>query len=953
MAARKRDIGVSRVAPAYGGMHRDWSGAHFGGHAGETDCSMHINYCLVVLSWATAYFVSGKIGLLFALPPGFATIIWPPSGIAVAGMIMVGYRLWPAIFLGSFLINVSVASSLTWTSVIVACGTGVGATFQAVAALWLIRLAVDIDRPLHRVRDIVVFLILIGPISCLINATWSVSFLSLAGIISLTDYAHTWAAWWFGDVYGVVNITLLTLAVAPRRFQRIVEPRPVVMLPIVFALIVTMVLFVMVHRWQWASKNDELREVARKKFDSIRTLIDYDVDVLASLVQVFECFAEITPDSFNRLAERGFLKHPGVLALSWAPKVSEAERREFEQAIQRLSGNHDFTVVDLESDNGGAPSGERSPLYPLCWIEPAALQSDWQGVNLGSDPVCREAMDKACDTGRLIAVVADWGPAEKVVIMFHPAYRYDLPSYTVLDRRQSLTGYAVGVYALDRMITTVMGGTAEHAVLRVRALTPDSRPLYASVNTADTASAEFHPDSAVWNASLHVGEQFWRFEFYRGDEAARSGYSWQEWGVIAGGAMFSGLLGSFLLLLTGTTTLIEAEVDRKTRELSAANTALVTARDAAESAALAKGNFLANMSHEIRTPMTGILGASDLLLKQDISHDQRRYVEMINLSSRSLLTVVNDILDYSKIDAGKTRIETVPCDLRATVEAIIDLLQPKAEEQGIRLQMTYPDSTARYFHGDATRIRQILINLVGNALKFTETGSVSVEVATAPKDDGCTGVQMDVVDTGIGIPEDQLEHIFDGFNQADISTTRKFGGSGLGLTISRGLAELMGGRLDVRSTVGKGSTFAVYLRLRPCGAGDLPGHDDKMDMPHRNYRKTVLVVEDTVINQKIAEALLRTLGLQVDIASTGKAAVRRCRERSYDVVLMDVHMPVMDGIEATRLIRETSDVMILAMTANVMEENRRLCLEAGMVGFLAKPFELEQIIATLDKAFQS
>jgi PAS domain S-box-containing protein len=583
--------------------------------------------------------------------------------------------------------------------------------------------------------------------------------------------------------------------------------------------------------------------------------------------------------------------------------------------------------------------------------------------------------------------------------------------------------------------------------------------------------------------------------------------------LVCGSPLFSeagqmtGMIGTFTDITDAKTGEREVRAARRRLEAQAAQlraqaVALQRARDEAERAAGAKSEFLANMSHEIRTPMNGVIGMTGLLLDTELTEEQRDYAETIRSSGDALLTIVNDILDFSKVEAGKLDVELIPFDLRTAVEETVSLLHAKAQEKGLELILRYDTSAPRHVVGDPGRIRQVLTNLVGNAVKFTARGEVfvNVEVTGGTGDD--VELRFDVRDTGIGVPTGDLDHLFDKFTQADAGTTRQFGGTGLGLAISKQLAELMGGTIGAESTVGEGSTFwftvtvtrdpdppppltraqltgvrvlivddvatnrrVLVEQLRAWGAdvedvtsgpaalaalraaGDrnrsfqmvivddrMPGMDGPEfarqvtrdpDLGHlvlvalssagqrgdgrrmagagfaaylvkpvreshlydalsaawgargvgnrhglitshrlresRNRRTgpnplagmRILLVEDNLVNQRVAVRMLEKLDCQVEVAANGRIGLDCLQHGQFDIVLMDCQMPEMDGFEATRRIRGLADararIPIVAMTANAMQGDRERCLEAGMDDYLAKPARLDTLRQTLER----
>jgi len=361
------------------------------------------------------------------------------------------------------------------------------------------------------------------------------------------------------------------------------------------------------------------------------------------------------------------------------------------------------------------------------------------------------------------------------------------------------------------------------------------------------------------------------------------------------------------------------------------------ARQIAEKAAKSKSDFLSTMSHEIRTPMNGVLGMAELLNSTKLDNTQQTYVQTILNSGKLLITIINDILDYSKIEAGKVNLELIPFNLKNTLTDILNLMTETCDKN-IDISLLYPETMPHTFIGDPSRIRQIIFNLVGNAIKFTNSGYVKIR--TNFKNDL---LQIAIEDTGIGITEEQMEYLFESFNQADKSTTRKFGGTGLGLAISKRLSSLMGGDITVESTYTKGTTFYITLPLK-VSSQNLQDNAQASANEVETLQGNILVVEDTLTNQMVATAMLKQLGLTVEIANNGKEAIEKCRAKHYDLIYMDCRMPVMDGYEATKILTKekhpSSGVPIIALTANATPQDRERCHQAGMADIMTKPFSL-------------
>jgi signal transduction histidine kinase/ActR/RegA family two-component response regulator len=571
------------------------------------------------------------------------------------------------------------------------------------------------------------------------------------------------------------------------------------------------------------------------------------------------------------------------------------------------------------------------------------------------------------------------------LVKFHKATSDIIYVYTaILDKNRIYyvlgTDYLYRVEGDSQMPDPIMAphdtsdATLRHA-LEQHEVTVDEEPVKEAVRSYMSAYAPFYDSQGRFVGV--AGVDMWVRDFdARVGAIRRAGI-----GAFAVVAMLSVLAGFLVFRLSRTASRARRRDRIIQARLAEAKKQAEVQAQRAEEASKAKSDFLAMMSHEIRTPMNGVLGFANLLLETPLNAEQREFAETVQRSGDALLTIINDVLDYSKIEAGRMTVERIDFDLYSVCDEVRKILRSAIAERGLAVILSYDAALPRRIKGDPVRIRQVVLNLASNAVKFTERGAVRIEVSRLDADQ----VKISVVDSGIGISEEQLNRMFRRFTQADSSTTRRYGGTGLGLAISKTLVELMGGTIGVHSEPGTGSTFWFTLPLiaatQPQGdvpaavsppasaparaplavpvlvdaVGEPPAASRAAAVAAQSSPSRLLLVEDNFVNERVAVYMLAKLGYPVDVARHGREAIDMLSKAAYDLVLMDCQMPEMDGFEATRIIRDRAstvldhEIPVVAMTANAFPEDRARAIAAGMNDFLAKPVDRSVLGDMLEK----
>ncbi len=889
---------------------------------------------LKVLSLSIVYFVVGRLSLLLAIPPGYATSVWPAAGIALIYVILYGPKVSIGAFLGSFILNLSVShptlTSLSLRELAIPALIGTGAALHCGICGFYLRRTSHYPDIIEAPSEILRFLSIGAVIGCLITA--SIGSLTLWGFELITDsnFLFSWFTWWVGDTIGVILFGPLILMVGLRDKRIMWVGTPVL---ITFALVLSVYFFSSQVEQrnienQFYQTTSKINEAIKGSLTNYAQLVDY-------LKYYFEFSSSVTPLEFKKYANNLFERAPGIDVLGWAPKIQNNVKTEFVEKMRKFSGYNSFVILDsVEVSQRIAPS-DREVYFPVAYIEPKDKFAKWLGYDVSSGSRLNETLKEAVINRDRVSY---YFQSQKSPGLFTPVYR----GYAEGEEK-NLLGFILTSFNLKFLVENSTSHISRNGIY-FQIIDSSDRVLYSNQD-------EFEQLDGIENKrQIQVAQENWRVHYILSSNYLLSNKSMLSWSILAGGLLFAGSIGIILLIVTGQQARIRRVVERRTSELVSAN------REVQKMTRI-KSEFFANMSHEIRTPLNGIIGISDLMMSsQSLDEENRHYAGIIKTSSDTLLTLINDILDFTKISEGKVKLERRGLEMAKLLKEVHDMFVGQARQKGIEFVYNIDSSVPKIILADELRLRQILMNLINNAIKFTSSGSVQVDVsATAAEEPEAVVLHFQVKDTGIGIDKEAQVEIFSSFTQADASTTRRFGGTGLGLAICKGLCEAMGGEIGVVSEPGTGSTFFFSLTATVGNSQELTQKASQevieVNLAERCPLK-ILVAEDNLINQKLVELICEKFGYQIVMVTNGQEAFEAAIGGNYDLIFMDMQMPEMDGLEATRLLRSRGvKSQIYAMTANAFDEDKQKCLAAGMDGFTSKPITASAVKQVILKVY--
>ncbi|MCM8543497.1 MAG: MASE1 domain-containing protein [Lentisphaeraceae bacterium] len=965
----------------------------------------HRNLVIIFLV-AVIYFVSGRLSISLAFDNTNASPVWPPAGLAFAAVLIFGRKALWGIFVGALAINLSTFSgNHPFSANVLLCSLliGLGNTLEAYLGERFYRSFSGEESPLKTYQNYFKML-MVTFVACLLCALVATVSLLLTNLIPFDLSKTILVTWWIGDYVGILILSPLLLALAnSANYFDSKEKKLEYTISLVIVIGVSSIIFSNVSQGTvlaelsfllipfllWMAYRFSVPYIAAavlivsliSVFGTVNgygPFVRQELNESLLLLQTFMGTISVTFVALSITLNKKFEK-AGELKIEGFPKsalwftsisfilvlavslfiIQEQDKKNNESIKVRMVQNHQeltkSMVNEIENivkglkrmasrrgyekglDQGAWLNDAKNyykdglfkaiewvdSSYRVRWVYPLEGNENALGVNLSFEPKRKHTLELAKKTkGSIISEPVDLLQGGRGLLITVPVFN-----------GEEFLGYILGVFKMKSMFS----------------------------NFLESYKEDYFIELSIGDIIAYKSEDF-HDNFFK--VSASGGFSTLKWKMtlvpkpkllnLLGkeSNSFSVILAFLISVLFSLTVYLVFYARSRARHLSQLNFSLLRnneelnkEKEISQQAAIAKSEFLANMSHEIRTPMNGVLGALQLAMDSRDS-EIRNYLKVIDISAKNLMDIINDILDYSKIEAGKLNLELIPFDMSKIVNESLIILEGKASLQKIELCTDFQIDPEQNFKGDPVRIRQILLNLLSNAVKFTSKGSVTVKTYMNSADQVC----LDVIDTGIGIPLEKQKHIFEQFSQADTSTTREYGGTGLGLAITSQLVKLMDGTIEVESTIGEGAVFRVVLPLEQT---DIKLVESKKDL-QRKYGKRVLLCEDNKTNQAVIKETLNRLGIDVEIVDNGLEALKLIdtTENEFDLIFMDLHMPQMDGFESTsEILKIMPNTPIIALTANTREEDRKKCFEQGMKGYITKPIHKNRLINELDKWF--
>ncbi|MGE8720754.1 ATP-binding protein [Leptospira terpstrae] len=881
------------------------------------------------------YFIAGKLSLNLSSIDGYSTPVWPPAGLALGFVLIFGNRVWPALFLGAYFTNTThLPTSETWVQFLISNPQNItislGNSTSAILGSYLLKRFSSPTLNIFQANEILIFFILAGPVSAFMSSVIGSLSLFYFKIIYFEFLFQTWITWWMGDSIGIIIFTPLLILIwkwnqGEEKFLRLIIFASATMSTFVF----TLSIFFLTRNWEKEFIKYRIKSDGHIISTGIENRLLENLRVVKGLGSFISLTEKLNRRYFDAFSKGIMEESDSVTALSWNPLIRHSLRSFAESKLRKdYPGSKGISV---QKNKILQPSPEYKEYVFIQYIYPYNENKQAIGFNLLSDATRKEALNRAKErqaidmTGKISLVQSLDNNLGFLVL--YPVTRWN-----------GEFGFATAVIRIASIIEkALIGNDQNHLCIKIEELNGSNNIGIFSKecsNTEEKIFSEFY-----YERQMTIGSHVLNIKTIATKEYFQMNLTNASRFLLIISSLLTGLLGILLLIIMGKEKSIQDIVEKRTFELEKANRV--------------KSEFLANMGHEIRTPMNGVLGMLTLLEQTNIDAEQKDYIDNAEKSVLSLLTIINDILDVSKLENKKLEFISKPTNINKLCKDVTQLFFADAKKKNLDLQINIIGLDPNlYVLVDENRLRQILINLIANALKFTFDGSISLDVNLS---NDKRYIVFTVKDTGIGISEENIARLFDRFVQLEDSRTKKFEGSGLGLYISKQLVHLMGGDIEVQSKVNVGSTFQFTIPFQVTEQRELPLGNLNTTKIGTNKNYHILIAEDNLLNQKFITKIFQKEKINVSVASNGLEVIQFLDdslghlEDRFDMILMDIQMPVLDGMEATKLIRKRNDsyrdIPIIAITANSMESQLNEYLENGMNGYVKKPIILSELLS--------
>lgn len=912
-----------------------------------------------VLVWLVAclsYYLAGLFGLDLAIPPGFASAIWPASGVALALAILLSWK-WVVlgVFCGSLMVNLgqvlSGEASFEIALLYLPSTIGLGASLQLLFGYVLFKYLIGVESQINTPRQILYFSLIVAPISCLIASSFGAGGLFYYGIIEREQTLFTWFTWWIGDTIGILLFTPMLLVLFSKNNNKLSNKRKAqVVIPSVVIFVFSYLLFMWSQESRLHKIENILDDYANYYSQKIHESLLLSENKLKAYQAFFQGSNSISFEEFNEFSKVMLDKDSILHGVGWTEVIPHEKRVETEKRIQR-QGFLGFQFTRPETGKGMVTIEKKDIYYPVLYIYPLERNKQAMGLDLSSLSGRLELLENIANDGQARATspiqLVQESDSIKATILY-------LPVWEKYPENTKLIGYVSGVYLFNGIVAPIINQALDTNInIDIDDVTDEtvSSPLINSKASSHSVYSSVIKD-------VLFGNRVYKITFTPTSQFNIGEKDWVSWLILISGFLLSALLQAFILMMTGTIEYTSRIVEERTKQLS-----LATKK--AEKASEAKSMFLANMSHELRTPLNAIVGLINLCLKTNLNKTQSQYLNQSKLASETLVLLINQTLDYAKIESGNLELESIEFDLSKMIAKLHAIFLLRSEEKGIEFILGGDQKLPENVIGDALRLEQVLLNLLSNAFKFTDQGRVTLWLGFEKFNDRTT-LLITVKDTGVGIPKHLQKNLFQSFRQADNSTTRKFGGTGLGLAISKQIIQLMNGTVELFSDEGEGCEFVVRIPVEMVAGSKTFDVESLITVSHDMAQLTIdeseviskplkgidiLLVEDIEMNRMIATELLEFHGANVTQAVDGQNALNTLQNaQNIDLILMDIQMPVLDGYGATEKIRKIKafkHLPIIAMTANAMNEDIEKCHSVGMNAHIGKPIDEKIMLNTI------